>query len=350
MKASYDKELTDEKRESMKRNLVYIGCFSIIMLFAGLTSAYYVSMGDSFWVKYNLPPAFYISTALILLSSLILEVGNRKAKSGSKSIVKITVPLTFILGIGFVIFQFKGYKQLIQNGAYFNSHVLVTEGRYGNYYELKINNEFLKVNANDYLLKNKIVDDAEKAKISAFAKQFEKIYVEELENPSGLDKYTLLYKGQPIHFQEGKWFKSDSTELKYVDLKRLAQFSWHLRDGRGDFYIKGKYGKDFLVYYKGKPLEYNNRALFFNGSKLSAPMQMDAEGSADVATSYLYIITFLHLLHIIFTLLYMLRMSIRSFTGALELNNFLSIRMGAIFWHFLGLLWILLLLFLLFIH
>jgi len=49
-------------------------------------------------------------------------------------------------------------------------------------------------------------------------------------------------------------------------------------------------------------------------------------------------------------MIYMLRMSIRSFTGKLATHDYLAVRMGAIFWHFLGLLWGYLLLFLLFIH
>ena len=52
------------------------------------------------------------------------------------------------------------------------------------------------------------------------------------------------------------------------------------------------------------------------------------------------------LLDLIFTLEFV----IRSFTGQINSDNNISIRMGAIFWHFLGLLWLYLLLFLLFIH
>ena len=72
--------------------------------------------------------------------------------------------------------------------------------------------------------------------------------------------------------------------------------------------------------------------------------------SADTASSYLYIITFMHLLHIFGTLFYLMRVVIRSFTGGIIEENVLRIRMGAAFWHFLGFLWVFLLLFLLFIH
>ena len=97
----YDKELTPEVREKMKKNLIYVGIFGIVMLFAGLSSGYIVSAGDTFWVKYNFPPAFYISTALIVLSSIILFVGIKIAQKGNAAILKTIVPLTFVLGVGF---------------------------------------------------------------------------------------------------------------------------------------------------------------------------------------------------------------------------------------------------------
>ena len=75
MRKEFDQELSPEVREKMRKNLVYVGIFSVIMLFAGFTSAYIVSMGDSFWLKYPLPPAFWISTAIIVLSSIFFELG-----------------------------------------------------------------------------------------------------------------------------------------------------------------------------------------------------------------------------------------------------------------------------------
>jgi cytochrome c oxidase subunit 3 len=55
MKRDYSRELEPDVRKKMKKNLVYVGIFSIVMMFAGFTSAYIVSMGDSFWLKYPLP-------------------------------------------------------------------------------------------------------------------------------------------------------------------------------------------------------------------------------------------------------------------------------------------------------
>ena len=130
----------------------------------------------------------------------------------------------------------------------------------------------------------------------------------------------------------------------------MKDLAINVRDLRGDFYAKGEMGKDFHVYYKGKELQYKDRNLHMNGKVLKNYMQMKAMESADTASSYLYLITFLHLIHIIFTLFYVVRLVIGSFSGVITADNNIKMRMGASFWHFLGLLWLYLLLFLLFIH
>ena len=346
----YNQELTPEVREKMRKNLIYVGIFSIAMLFAGLSSGYIVSAGDTFWVKYNFPPAFYISTALIILSSIVLAIGIKIAQKGNAAILKTIVPVTFILGVGFAYFQFRGYSELYQNGAFWTSKITVSEGRYGSYYELEVNGKYMEVDGNDYLIAGKLISEKQKEEIGTFAKQFEAISTIKNSKVTQLDKYTLRYKNQPVTYKEGDFYVQDTVKLAYVDLDRLEKFSWHLRDGRGDFFHRGKFGKDFKIYYKGKELDYKDRTLYYKGSPLAAPLQMKLEASSDTATSYLYILTVLHLLHILVTLIFVLKASIRSFSGKLAVDNFLPVRILAIFWHFLGALWIYLLLFLLFIH
>ena len=73
MKKEFENELSPEVREKMKKNIVYVSIFSIIMVFAGLTSAYIVTMGDSFWLKTPFPTSFWISTLMIFLSSIFIE-------------------------------------------------------------------------------------------------------------------------------------------------------------------------------------------------------------------------------------------------------------------------------------
>ena len=101
--------------------------------------------------------------------------------------------------------------------------------------------------------------------------------------------------------------------------------------------MKGEIGKDFHVYFNGKELEYENRIWKYKGNILDDYLQTKPLESPDTSSSYLWIITFLHLAHIIFTLLYMIRIVNSSLLGRFTSSDTLSLRVGAIFWHYLAL-------------
>lgn len=361
MRKDFNEELAPDLKEKMKKNLVYIGIFSVFMVFAGLTSGYIVSMGDSFWVKFPFPSAFWISTVIIVLSSLFVQLAITFSKKGKHSLSKLFVVLTFVFGSLFVYFQFKGYGQLNENGSHLRGDLMVVEGRYGSagdegryygYYEIKYNGKFIGIDGNDYLLNGKKMSEQDFSKVQNFMSQFENIEFKKalVINKNYGKEFTLYYKQQPVDLINGKLSLSDSTELEFVDLSRLQSLAINIRDGRGDFFMKGKLGKDFHVYFKGKELDYKNREWQYKGKVLDDYLQTKPLESPDTASSYLWLITFLHLLHIIITLFYMGKMTIFSLSGKFEREGVLSLKLGAIFWHFLGALWIYLFFFLLYIH
>lgn len=353
MKTEYQNELTPEIQEKLKKNLVYVSLFSIGMLFAGLISAYIVSMGDNFWLKVPLPTAFYISTTLIALSSLTFILAVKSAKSNNQKGLKLLISLTFFLGLGFTYFQFKGYSDLTNNGIHATgSNILVNEGRYGDYFTLKYKGNHLIVDGNDYFLAGKKVSPAEKQKISDCASQL--INADSKEGLMPLKKYgidyVIYYKNQPLSYINNELQFPDGKTLKNHDLYRLKFFAIHLKDGRGDFFVRGEVGKDFKIYYKNTELNYKNRSLYKGNTPLNPYLQNSALDAADTASSYLYILTFAHLLHIIVTLIFLIKTLTFSFSGKYTQEDNLGLRVTGIFWHFLGLLWLFLLLFLLFIH
>ena len=340
-----------EQMESAKKNLIYVGILSIVMLFAAFTSAYIVSMGDTFWLKFPLPSSFWVSTVLIILSSVAVQFAVVSAKKGSLSNLKMAISATLILGLGFVYFQFKGYGQLIDNGVHAASnHIIVTDGKYGDYYEVKMNGKFIEVNGNDYLIGGKSLTDIEVKSYQKFMSQFlifDSIKPFEVTEDN---KFELYFENRPLWVKENQLMTADSSELKYLDRVRLKDLAVNVRDKRGDFFVRGEMGKDFQIYYKGKELQDKDRDLQMNGTKLSNYLQIKVMESSDTASSYLYIITFLHLVHIVIALFYMVKLVIRSYSGSITAENTIGLKMGAIFWHFLGLLWVYLLLFLIYIH
>lgn len=106
-------------KEKIFKNLLYIGIFSIMMLFAGLTSAYIVSQADLKGPSFTLPVMFWYSTAVILLSSAAMNWAVQSAKRNKFESAKMGLIASFVLGILFGIFQYLGWNELYDAGIVF---------------------------------------------------------------------------------------------------------------------------------------------------------------------------------------------------------------------------------------
>jgi len=91
---------------------LWMGMGSIAMMFAGLTSAYIVRKGEPNWRHFNLPIIFWISTAVILLSSITIFMGIKAFKNREMPKFRVLITITLILGILFGVLQFVGFYQL----------------------------------------------------------------------------------------------------------------------------------------------------------------------------------------------------------------------------------------------
>lgn len=110
-------ENTNDKMHPKKFNLLLM-ILGIVMLFAGLTSAYIVRRGDGNWFNFELPQLFLFSTIIVLLSSLSMIYAYRAAKQDDISQVKTGLYLTILLGIGFCVSQYYGWMSMINEGLY----------------------------------------------------------------------------------------------------------------------------------------------------------------------------------------------------------------------------------------
>ena len=118
MKETLDQELKQARRKSAKP-MLWISMISMTMMFAGLTSAYVVSRKRSDWVSFDLPNAFYISTIIIIVSSITFLLAKSFIKKDNRQLTTLFLVLTLILGVGFVFFQFEGFKELFDSGLFF---------------------------------------------------------------------------------------------------------------------------------------------------------------------------------------------------------------------------------------
>jgi cytochrome c oxidase subunit 3 len=111
-------EYVAAKKKSAKP-MLWISMISMVMFFAGLTSAYVISMKREDWVSFDLPNAFYISTLLIVLSSLSLMLSQYFLKNDKRQLSLILSVTTLLLGIGFVWQQYIGFNELKSVGLFF---------------------------------------------------------------------------------------------------------------------------------------------------------------------------------------------------------------------------------------
>lgn len=115
MKISAEERKIKEKAE---RNLVRVGIFSIVMLFGGFTSAYVVRHDGGAWFSINLPQQFWISSAIILLSSVTMIVAQWAYAHDKKGMGNGMLGATILLGLLFALFQWLGWKELVRNGIF----------------------------------------------------------------------------------------------------------------------------------------------------------------------------------------------------------------------------------------
>lgn len=103
-----------------KKNMLWFGIISLTMSFAGLTSAYVVSKERPDWISgFEIPQAFYTSLVLIIVSSITIHFALRAIKKHQDTLGTLLLVATFILGVLFVVFQFVGFSEIIQNGYNF---------------------------------------------------------------------------------------------------------------------------------------------------------------------------------------------------------------------------------------
>lgn len=227
-----------EVKARSKRMLLYIGIFSIVMLFGGLTSAYIVSQADGFWVDIALPSGFYISSGVLLLSSFTIWKALQKARKNENPTALVMV--TLLLGIAFALIQFESWNQLTEKGSYFIGSLNDLKGTHG-------------------------------------------------------EDYTFIYKGQKLVEVDGEFYSPDD---KYYD----------------------------------------------------NPLKDKILGSRNSASSYIFILSAVHLVHLLGGLIYLLVVYIESKKGKYQGGNTLRLELCGTYWHFLDGLWLYLFLFLLFIH
>jgi cytochrome c oxidase subunit 3 len=107
---------TEPQRIHPLRFIMWVAIGSIVMMFAGMTSAYIVKKNQGNWLAIELPVLFWYSTAVIVASSLTMLLAQKAIQAGRQSSYRAFISLTAILGVVFVTLQWMGFKDLELRG------------------------------------------------------------------------------------------------------------------------------------------------------------------------------------------------------------------------------------------
>jgi cytochrome c oxidase subunit III len=91
---------------------LWVAIASILMMFAGLTSAFIVKSNLVGWRQIKMPDIFWVSTGVILVSSLTVQMALRSFRQRDMRIYRLLIATTFVLGMAFVVLQWFGFKEL----------------------------------------------------------------------------------------------------------------------------------------------------------------------------------------------------------------------------------------------
>ncbi|MBO9199868.1 MULTISPECIES: cytochrome c oxidase subunit 3 [Niastella] len=108
---------TQRKKIHPHKFTLWIGIGSIIMMFAGLTSAYIVKGSLPGFSSVTLPQIFYYSTAVMLISSFTMQWALKSFKERGMQQYRRLLTVTMILGITFIVMQITGFSHLWKAGT-----------------------------------------------------------------------------------------------------------------------------------------------------------------------------------------------------------------------------------------
>ena len=409
----FGKELEKHKHKKVVKGIAWYMVIASILFFAGFVSAFIVSKMDKAWVVIELPMPFYISTLLIILSSITLYLALRFARQNKQGILKGFLVLTMLLGLSFSYVQYKGWQKLYSQGNVVTGDIFYTYGAYATDFIILKDGERVEFNGENYIIGTNLLPLDEVNKLREFAYQIcgdarretlDNYNIENYNNP-----YSILYlqldslKEGEVEFKDKKAYVNGEVFLASAQ-KDLFRFAFGVYNQTPLFAIKGDYGVDFTVRLNNETLEYENNKLYFpaqdltqseianinkkvfeggqeyeikkgkifvngepideenyetfieldrgirvhflNGKwtrlreELNPAQNNEMRQAGNIASSYIYVFTGMHVLHVLIALILLGVIIKRSFKGHYTDKNQLGIEATSIIWHFLGVLWL----------
>ena len=104
--------ISEQKRKIHPHKFtLWVAIGSILMMFAGLTSAYIVKRSQASWLMIEVPMMFWYSTVTILASSVTVQLALKALKKREMINYRRLLVATAVLGVLFIVLQVAGFRQ-----------------------------------------------------------------------------------------------------------------------------------------------------------------------------------------------------------------------------------------------
>jgi cytochrome c oxidase subunit 3 len=102
-----------------KKFALWLFLVTVLMIFAALTSAYIVRQAEGNWLEYELPEIFWVTSGIVVLSSISMQFAYFAAKKDNFLGLRIGMVATVLLGIGFLVGQWYSWVALVDREVFF---------------------------------------------------------------------------------------------------------------------------------------------------------------------------------------------------------------------------------------
>ncbi|GAB2611582.1 cytochrome c oxidase subunit 3 [Belliella aquatica] len=101
-----------------KKFSLWLFMVTVVMIFAGLTSAYIVRQSEGNWLEFDLPAVFYYTSGIIIISSIFLHWAYLSAKKDNLMQLRIGMVIASVLGLAFLVGQWYSFVALVDMDVY----------------------------------------------------------------------------------------------------------------------------------------------------------------------------------------------------------------------------------------
>src|SRR5690554_3007493 len=116
---SFKEEVEQPISMHPKKFALWLFIVSVVMIFAGLTSAFIVRQSEGNWLQVELPNIFWYTSGIIILSSVFMHWAVMSARKDQLDNLKVAIAITTVLGVAFLVGQWYSWVALVDMDVYF---------------------------------------------------------------------------------------------------------------------------------------------------------------------------------------------------------------------------------------